>query len=143
MHEERHWQHCMAGNMTLRLAPPLTAWQALALLAALAAPVAARPEARSTASEYISTVCADYGTAYGPLVESYLSQFQGGFSTADILQLPAMYNGSRLDPHAPTSCQPCCTALAELCPSAFQSWFRCSTTDSCRHLPQLTALGIH
>lgn len=82
--------------MTLRWAPLLTAWQALALLAALAGPAAARPEARSTASEYISTVCADYGAAYGPLVESYLSQFQGGFSTADILQLPAMYNGSRL-----------------------------------------------
>ena len=97
MHEDRLWRHCMAGGMTLRWATLRTAWQALALLAALAAPAAARPEARSTASEYISTVCADYGTAYGPLVETYLSQFQGGFSTADILQLPAMYNGSRSD----------------------------------------------
>ena len=93
----------MAGGMTLKLAPLLTAWQALALLAALAAPAAARPEARSTASEYISTVCAEYGTAYGPLVESYLSQFQGGFSTADILQLPAMYNNSRSDTLIPLS----------------------------------------
>ena len=93
LHEEGHWQHCMGRAMNL--APLLPAWQALALLAALAAPAAARLEARSTASEYISTVCGDYSTAYGPLVESYLSQFQGGFSTADILQLPAMYNGSR------------------------------------------------
>ena len=85
----------MARGMTLRSAPLRTAWQALALLAALATPAAARLEARITASEYISANCADYGNAYGPLVESYLSQFQGGFSTADILQLPAMYNGSR------------------------------------------------
>ena len=86
----------MAGGMTLRLAPLRPAWQALTLLAALAAP-ADGLEARGTASEYISTVCTDYGTAYGPLVESCLSQYQAGFSTADILQLPAMYNGSRSD----------------------------------------------
>ena len=83
--------------MTLRSAPLRATWQALALLAVLVAPATARLEARTTASEYISTVCVDYGTAYGPLVDSYLSQFQGGFSTADILQLPAMYNGSRLN----------------------------------------------
>ena len=101
--------------MTLRLAPLLTTWQGLALLAALAALAAARPETRSTASEYISTVCADYGTAYGPLVESYLSQFQGGFSTADILQLPAMYNGSRLATLIPLSHATRAALLSQIC----------------------------
>ncbi len=51
---------------------------------------------RPSASEYLATQCAAYATAYDPLVEHYLSQFRGGFSTSDILQMPAMYNGTRL-----------------------------------------------
>ena len=51
---------------------------------------------RPSASEYVATQCAAYATAYEPLVEHYLSQFRGGFSLSDILQMPAVYNGTRL-----------------------------------------------
>ena len=66
--------------------------QALLLLTIAASATADRP----SASEYVATQCAAYAAAYDPLVEHYLSQFRGGFSTSDILQMPAVYNGTRL-----------------------------------------------
>ena len=68
------------------------AYQALLLLM-VAAPASAK---RPSASEYVATHCTAYAAAYEPLAEHYLSQFRGGFSTADILQRPAMYNRTRL-----------------------------------------------
>lgn len=68
------------------------AHQTLLLLTIAASASANRP----SASEYVATQCAAYATAYEPLVEQYLSQFRGGFSTSDILQMPAVYNGTRL-----------------------------------------------
>ena len=133
----------MAGSMTLTVAPLRTAWQALALLAALATPATARPEARSTASEYISTVCADYGTVYGPLMESYLSQFQGGFSTADILQLPAMYNGSRSGTFICLGHADRAALLLQKCALWTLNGFCYIITESCSCLPYFTALAVH
>ena len=66
--------------------------QALLLLTIAASASADRP----SASEYVATQCAAYAAAYDPLVDFYLSQFRGGFSTSDILRMPAMYNGTRL-----------------------------------------------
>ena len=66
------------------------------LLLEFAACTSAETKARPSASEYIATRSTAYATAYEPLAEYYLSQFHGGFTTADILQMPAMYNGTRL-----------------------------------------------
>ena len=68
------------------------AYQALLLLMVAAFASAKRP----SATEYVANHCTAYAAAYESLTEHYLSQFRGGFSTADILQRPAMYNHSRL-----------------------------------------------
>ena len=67
-------------------------WGVLVVVLVASASAAERP----SAFEYVATKCAAYTAAYAPLVDQYLSQFRGGFSLADILQTPAMYNNTRL-----------------------------------------------
>lgn len=85
-----------AASMTQRQAGSCTVRNAALLLLAAAAAASAAPEGRPSATQYIASACTTYAMEYEPLVEQYLGQFQGGFSTSDLLQVPSMYNGSRL-----------------------------------------------
>lgn len=70
-------------------------WQ-LALAGLIAAATHAQGGGKPPASVYVDTACINYSAAYKPLVTSYLSQYRSGFSTAELLQMPTAYNGSRL-----------------------------------------------
>lgn len=68
----------------------------LLLFATLTIIVSAQSQSRPRALEYVRTTCSAHSAIYEPLVADLLSQYQSGFSTADLLRMPANYNGSRL-----------------------------------------------
>lgn len=46
--------------------------------------------------EYLKRHCAAHQTIYEPLIDGYLSQYKDGFTVADLLTLPSVYNGTRM-----------------------------------------------
>ena len=68
----------------------------IAWLLVISVLISGKRQPRLTASGYIATACQAFTAIYEPLVASSLSQFQDGFSTADLLEAPKSYNTSRL-----------------------------------------------
>ena len=51
---------------------------------------------RLSSTEYLRRHCAAYQSSYAPLIDGYLSQFKDGFTVAQLLTLPSVYNGTRM-----------------------------------------------
>lgn len=64
----------------------------LALLLFQGGPVLGQP----SSAEYLRRNCAAHQATYAPLVNDYLSQFRDGFTVAQLLTLPSVYNGTRM-----------------------------------------------
>jgi hypothetical protein len=49
-----------------------------------------------SSTQYLKRHCAAHQTIYEPLIDGYLSQYKDGFTVADLLTLPSVYNGTRM-----------------------------------------------
>ncbi len=49
-----------------------------------------------SSAEYLRRHCAAHRAVYEPLIDGYLSQFRDGFTVAQLLTLPSVYNGTRM-----------------------------------------------
>lgn len=66
------------------------------VISLLLAVPAAEAIGRLSSAQYLVKRCAEHQAMYKPLIDGYLSQYTDGFATTQLLEVPLLYDGTKL-----------------------------------------------